>query len=110
MSIDPAMSAELSMTIKNFLEESNNGVILLDGVEYLIVHNNFTKVLKILHDLNEAMAVHRAILIIPIDKRTFKEREYALLMRDMKMLNGNGEYSPKPVLLKGKSEQKLVTV
>ncbi len=109
MCIDPAMTAELSMTIDNFLEESKNSVILLDGIEYLIVHNNYSKILKLLHDLNEDMAVHNAILIIPVDKRTLSEKEYALLTRDMKVLPKDAEYFSVPTLIKGKSEEKFVT-
>lgn len=110
MCIDPAMTAELSMTIKNFIEESKNGVVLLDGIEYLIVHNNFNKVLKLLHDLNEAIAVYNAIMTIPIDKRILNEKEYALLVRDIKILPPNFGIPSIPATVSGKSDQDFVTV
>lgn len=110
MCIDPAMTAELSMTIRNFLEESKNGVILLDGIEYLIVHNNFAKVLKVLHDLNEAVAINHAVLIMPFDSRTLNEKEYALLVRDMNMLPIEAGHGSKPAFIKSKSDQKMATV
>jgi hypothetical protein len=110
MCIDPAMTAELSMTIKDFIEESENGVVLLDGLEYLIVHNNFNKILKLIHDINEAIAVHQAILIIPVDRRILNEKEYALLERDIKKLPSDAEYHIIPTGLDLTSESDLFTV
>jgi hypothetical protein len=110
MCIDPAMTAELSMTIKDFIEESENGVVILDGLEYLIVHNNFNKVLKLIHDINEAIAVHQAILIIPVDRRILNEREYALLERDIKKLPSDAEYHILPKGLDIGTDSDLFTV
>jgi hypothetical protein len=110
MCIDPSMTADLSMTMTNYIEESENGVVLLDGIEYMIVHNNFMKVLKFLHDLNEAVAVHGAILLVPIDKRTLNDKEYALLTRDLKELSASAVYTTISALHWGKTEDELVTV
>jgi hypothetical protein len=110
MCVDPAMTAELSMTIKDFIEESENGVVILDGLEYLIVHNNFNKILKFIHDINEAIAVHHGILIVPVDRRILNEKEYALLERDIKKMPSDAEYHIIPTSLDLSSDNDPFTV
>ena len=72
---------------KEFIEKNKNSVILLDGLEYLIVHNDFQKVLKLVHALNELAAINDARLLIPLNPFTLDEDRVALLKRDFKVLD-----------------------
>jgi hypothetical protein len=72
------------------MEETEDSVILLDGLEYLMVHNDFSRVLKLVHGLNELAAVHQARLIIPMNPLTMDADKVALLKRDLKELGKMG--------------------
>jgi hypothetical protein len=86
-SILPTNLGAVMRSVKDFMEENENSVILLDGLEYMIVHNDFPKVLKLVHLLNELAALNNAILIMPLNSVTLDEGKVALLKRDLKLLS-----------------------
>ncbi|UCE73766.1 MAG: DUF835 domain-containing protein [Methanomassiliicoccales archaeon] len=71
---------------QDFMEENERAVILLDGLEYLMVHNDFQKVLKLVHGLNEMVAINDAVLVMPFNPLTMEKGKVALLKRDLKIL------------------------
>jgi len=70
---------------------SENSIVLLDGFEYLVSHNDFGSVLALLHDLNESVAMREAILLVPFDPTAFGEREIALIRRELRLLGPMAE-------------------
>lgn len=85
-SILPTNLGAVVSNVKEFMKNNEGSVILLDGLEYLIVHNDFEKVLKLVHALNELTAINKSILLIPVNFKTLDEEKIALLKRDLKML------------------------
>lgn len=71
---------------KDFIRKNKNSVVLLDGLEYLVVHNDFSKVLKLIHGLNEVVALNQALLLIPLNPVTLDADKVALLERDLKLI------------------------
>lgn len=87
--VNPSNIGILSDTIVRFVEKSGDGVILIDGIEFLIVNNDFDKVLRMLHHITEAVMENRSRLILSVDPRTLEIRELALLERNMEIIEGN---------------------
>jgi uncharacterized repeat protein (TIGR01451 family) len=85
-SILPTNLSALLRSAKDFLEANKEVVILLDGLEYLMVHNDFQRVLKMVHGLNELTAIHDARLIMPLNPVALDKEKLAILKRDLKML------------------------
>lgn len=85
-SILPTNLGAVVSNIKDFMVANEKSVILLDGLEYLIVHNDFEKVLKLVHALDELTAINNSILIIPLNFQTLDEEKIALLKRELKIL------------------------
>lgn len=85
-SVRPSPPEKVALAIEHFISVGENAVVLLDGFEYLIAHNDFSSVLALLHDLNEIVALHDAILLIPMDPTAFQEREFALIRREASLL------------------------
>lgn len=85
--IRPTHLERIAITIEQFVSSDKKSAVLLDGVEYMIAHNDFNSALLLLHDLNETVAMHDSILIIPIDPTTMNEREFALLKRDFLLID-----------------------
>ncbi len=85
-SVRPSPPEKVALAIEHFISVGQNAVVLLDGFEYLIAHNDFSSVLALLHDLNEIVALHEAILLIPMDPSAFQEREFALIRREAALL------------------------
>ena len=84
--VNPTNIGILSDTIIRFVEKSGDSVILVDGVEFLIVNNDFEKVLRMIHHITEAVMENRSRLIISVDPRTLETRELALLERNMEII------------------------
>ncbi|MHC1709303.1 MAG: DUF835 domain-containing protein [Methanomassiliicoccales archaeon] len=84
--VNPSNIGILSDTIIRFVEKSGDGVILIDGIEFLIVNNDFDKVLRMVHHITEAVMENRSRLIVSVDPRTLETRELALLERNMEII------------------------
>lgn len=84
--VRPSPPENIVMAIEHFLGVSQNAVVLIDGLEYLIAHNDFASVLALLHDLNETVALNDAILLVTVDPETLENREFALIRRDLNVI------------------------
>ena len=84
--IDAHNLNSLSYLIAGFVNDAPNGVILLDGVEYLIINNDFARVLHFLEHVNELIMHRRAIILLPVSPATLDEKELALLERSLMVL------------------------
>ncbi|MGQ9588291.1 MAG: DUF835 domain-containing protein [Thermoplasmata archaeon] len=84
--ISPTNLGILTHTLIKFIEETPSGVILLDGIEYLVSNNDFNKVLRVINQVNDHISQSRSILIIPVDPRAFDLKELALLERNMEKI------------------------
>ena len=89
--VRPSPPEKVAMAVEHFIEVSENSIVLLDGFEYLVSHNDFGSVLALLHDLNESVAMREAILLVPFDPTAFGEREIALIRRELRLLGPMAE-------------------
>jgi len=87
--IAPTTLGILTHMLVKFIEENQNGVILLDGIEYLISNNDFNKVLRVIDQINDHISQSRSLLIIPVDPRAFSSKELALLERNVEKVVGS---------------------
>ncbi len=84
--VDPHNLNSLSNLIANFVNEGPRAVILLDGIEYLMINNDFARILHFLEYVNEQIALRRATLILSVDDRAFEAKELALIERSTSAL------------------------
>ncbi|MEI6797214.1 MAG: DUF835 domain-containing protein, partial [Methanomassiliicoccales archaeon] len=84
--INPSNIGILSDTIIRFVEKSGESVVMIDGVEFLILNNDFEKVIKMINHISEAVMEHRSMLLVTVDPRTLSTRELALLERNMEII------------------------
>jgi archaellum biogenesis ATPase FlaH len=84
---NPTAIGTLAKVLQKFVEDnSGEGVILLDGLEFLIINNGFLQTLMFVEHVNEFVMQHRAILLLPVSPETLEEKELALLERNVKVL------------------------
>ena len=80
--VDPHNLNSLSNLIANFVNDGPRAVILLDGIEYLTINNDFARILHFLEYVNEQIALRRAALILSVDDRAFHPKELAYIERN----------------------------
>lgn len=84
--INPTDIVELSHTIKEFIKKTGDGVVFIDGLEYLITQNEYKDILRFVQSLNDGIVVSSSRLIIPVDPSSLDAQQLHLLRRDMEVL------------------------
>jgi CheY-like chemotaxis protein len=85
--VNPTNISILSDTVVRFVEKSDDSIVLIDGIEFLIVNNDFAKVLRMIHHVTEAVMESKSRLLISVDPRALELREMALLERNMEIVD-----------------------
>ncbi|MBW1855207.1 MAG: DUF853 family protein, partial [Deltaproteobacteria bacterium] len=83
-SISPGNITKIAHVINEYLKINNDGVILLDGLEYLITNNDFPKILKFIESVHERIVVSNGIILIPINPLTLSKNNLDLLDNELR--------------------------
>jgi PAS domain S-box-containing protein len=84
ISMKPDNLTGLGATLGKFLTQTKGGLILLDGVEYLMTRNGYEAVLKLIHFLNDRIMTSDCMVLCSIDPLTMEDRQYRILLTEMK--------------------------
>jgi hypothetical protein len=82
--VDPHNISTLLNSIKSFVEKNEKNVIFLDGVEYLMINNVYSRVVKLIEQIKDMMVQANSILIISLDERAFEPKELSLIEKGLK--------------------------
>ena len=70
--------------IRAFMDGNGaSGVVILEGLEYLIANNGFKSVLSFIQQLNESAVSTKCILIVPVSPTTMEPKEFAQLEKEL---------------------------
>ncbi|WP_082391480.1 DUF835 domain-containing protein [Thermococcus sp. EP1] len=72
------------LAINSVTEDS---VLILDGIEYLILENGFESVFKFLVHLKDHILMKKAIFIVVVDERALEKRHIFLLEREFERIS-----------------------
>lgn len=89
--MDPAKVNVLTDYLVSFMEKAHNGVVLVDGIEYLVTSNDFQKVVRSLDRWTETAMTSDCRLLITVDPRAFTGRELALLEKNKVVVRPDDE-------------------
>ena len=82
----PTAIVNLSKAIEVFLaEHPDGGVVLLDGLEFLILRNGYDAVLQFVEHLTDLVVRGRGIVLIPLSPATLDRKEVARVERDLEL-------------------------
>jgi hypothetical protein len=84
--ISPGNLAKLTHVITNFIKELPVSCILFEGLEYLIIHNSFESVMKVVYSVDDEVTQKRCRVIVSYDPRALDEEGAAVLERELKSL------------------------
>ncbi len=82
--VHPSDLTELSHMIKDFVWKGDDTVVLLQGIEYLILHNSFGDVLKMIQGLDDVVVQNRSRLVVAVDPSAITGQQYHLLGRELR--------------------------
>jgi hypothetical protein len=84
--ISPDNLNKLKHCIAVFSSEHKNGVVVIDGLEYLALFNDFRRLNIFYEELNDIVMNTRTVLLIPIDERLIEPSDIARLKRYAEIL------------------------
>lgn len=79
--IDPRRLDQVGEAIAHHLRKDGNDIAILDGLEYLSIHNNFHDINLMFEELNDLVMETRSMLLVPLDPRLIEPRNLARLRR-----------------------------
>lgn len=84
--INPTNLGVLLEEARDFIANNHKTLILLDGLEYLIIENDFERVLKFINSLEDEIALHNSRLLVSVNPKVLDPERKALLEKTMKVL------------------------
>ena len=81
--ISPNNLPVLADAMQQFLSDQNNGVVFLEGLEYLTTQNDFKGVLKFVQMMSEQVQLRKGILIMSANPSAMDSKEFNLIEREM---------------------------
>jgi len=84
--VDPHNLGALTNLINAFTDTPRQTAILLDGLEYLMINNDYARILKFVEYLREIVMQRKCVLLVSVDDRAFDPKEMAFLERNSVLL------------------------
>ncbi len=78
----PTAISLVHMKMVDYFKRQPNGVVALDGAEYLITNNTFETFLRFVHSVHDRVMVTQGVLLIAVDPQAVGEREMHLLAKE----------------------------
>ena len=88
-SIDSTELFKIYPTIADFVNKVYDGVVLMDGLEYLILDNDFLSVVKLIEQTNDVIMASSSRMVLQVDPNILEKKEFHLLKRWMRSVSGD---------------------
>ncbi|KYK34258.1 MAG: DUF835 domain-containing protein [Theionarchaea archaeon] len=72
---------KLIYLVAEFVKRAQPAVIILEGLEYLMVQNDFKNVLKLVYTLSDYVATSQSVLLLPVNPHVLPAHEHTMLKR-----------------------------
>ena len=79
----PPSLESIIYSIEEFIDENSEGIVLLDGIEYLIGNNTFNPVIRFLRRLVDKVSTTEVILMVALTPDTLDSNQVTLMERDL---------------------------
>lgn len=73
---------EIAKTISAFIRDSKGGIVVIDGLGYLVLENGMESVRKFLKNINDIASMNGATLLVPVNLEMFSKELLATLSKD----------------------------
>ncbi len=84
--IDPIDIEQLHQTIRMFVRKVSNSIVLIDGLQYLITHNNFAKILHFIRQVKGLMSRSDDCLIVTKGGLQLSPKQQKMLEQELIVL------------------------
>ncbi|MBW2997467.1 DUF835 domain-containing protein [Candidatus Woesearchaeota archaeon] len=86
LAVDPIDIEQLYETIHRFVDEVPNAIVLIDGLDYLLVHNNFAKMLHFVRQVKRTIVRGDDCLVVTKGALSLEPKQEKLLEAQLNVL------------------------
>lgn len=81
--VDPTrLHVIMDEVLKFIREKKGNVIVILDGLEYLLLHNEFRSVMKFLAALKDYILLNNSLLLVALEEKALNTIEYSMLTKE----------------------------
>lgn len=80
--INPSDIVNLSILISEFYKRAPDGLVLFEGIEFLLSNVDFSRVLRLVQILNDKVSMNDGAIFLVMDLETLEERKRSQLERE----------------------------
>lgn len=92
--VDPKRLQDLKVAAHAFLDAHPGGIMVLDGLDALSLHNGVERVVRIVEELHDEVSTRSAVLFVFVDRHRANPRLLAMLARELDPLSEDGASPP----------------
>ncbi len=85
---NPSALGSLNKLICRFIQDNERAVVLLDGLEYLTLYNDFVQTLLFVEHVNEFVMQNPGVVLVPLNPSALDSKQLALLERNLEVVDG----------------------
>ena len=85
--VGPQDIPKLIYLVSEFIKRAQPAVVIVEGLEYLVVQNDFKSVLKLIHTLSDYVATSQSILLLPVNPHALPQHQYVMLKRSFRVIS-----------------------
>ena len=79
--VNPTHLGSVQNSLTKFIDSNRRGIVLIDGLEYLIANNGFDAVLKFINRIEDMIITTGTTVVVSVDPRTLDAQHLALIER-----------------------------
>jgi len=87
--IPPDRLARIAILIDGFISTNPGSVVLLEGVEFLLHHNNYRSIMNLLQVLKDKMMMAEGILLVTADEASIDAEDYKKIASEFRGFDVN---------------------
>lgn len=80
----PTSLGQIQNAILSYIKEYDECVIYFDGLEYLVTHNGFTKILQFIQYIKDYAQAEKSLLFVSLSRQAYTDQEFAFLEKEFK--------------------------
>ncbi len=105
--VNPTHLGNVQNSLTRFIDSSRRGIVLIDGLEYLISNNGFDAVLKFINRIEDMIITTGTTVVVSIDPRTLDAQHLALIERGSETVYSDNSNEETGTTLSAEIEERL---
>ncbi|MBX8636681.1 MAG: DUF835 domain-containing protein [Thermoplasmata archaeon] len=105
--VNPTHLGSVQNALTKFIDSNRRGIVLIDGLEYLISNNGFDAVLRFINKIEDMIITTGTTVVVSVDPRTLDAQHLALIERGSETVYSDNSAEETGTVLSAEIEERL---